>query len=39
MSNSGLAGSDLDFHFFSGDIAIYGDFSNFFTIGWDQFHT
>ena len=37
--SEGLTDSDLDFHFFSWDIAIFGEFSNFFTIGWDQFHT
>ena len=31
-----VAGSNLDFHFFSRDIAIFGEL---FTIGWDQFHT
>ena len=29
----------MNFHFFSRNIAISGRFSNFFTIGWDQFHT
>ena len=35
----GVAGSDLDFHFFSRDIAIFGELGHFFTIGRDQFHT
>ena len=34
-----VAGCDLDFHFFSRDIAIFGELKSFFTIGWDQFHT
>ena len=34
-----VAGCDLDFHFFSRDIAIFGELCHFFTIGWDQFHT
>ena len=28
-----MAGSDLDFHFFSRDIAIFGELSHFFTFG------